>query len=311
MNNDNKDKIDKALTIGDKVIGYTKELISDLSKPQKMAESLLYSAIQQKSCIDEEDFKKAALTLNVRKICRRAKNYYAILKKSDSLIEKNNNKNTVPDIDWLEIFEDLSSKVSDNSLQDIWASILSKERLEAGSITKSMLNTFSLLDKYSAEAFGKLCSLTYKLKINDGRLYYIPLILYDDILHNIISKYEGRTDYSKVKFPLEEYYSFLPKENEIDYLSDLNLVKPTTVHDESEVYSFEPMKCTFSVNNVSFEVNSIYDSKENYHFISTGQTFFTQTGLALYHALSIKSYKYLYNVLEGYISYVADNWSEI
>ncbi len=306
-----KDKLDKALEIGDKVIEYANDLFSNISRPKKMAEEFLYSTLQTKSYIDEEDFKKLALMLNVRKICKRTKNYYSILEKSDSIIEKSKvSQEYTPDVDWLETFEDLSSKVSDDKLQDIWAKLLSKERLDAGSITKVMLNTFSLLDKYSASAFMKLCSLTFKLEINDGRVYYTPLLLYDDILHGIISKYEGRKDYQRIIVPFEEYNIFIPKQDEIEYLSDLNLIKPMAVHDESEVYSFSPMKCVFSVNDASFAAKSIYDSKENYYFISTGQTRFTQTGRALYHALSIKPYKYLYDVLEGYVSYVAGNWSE-
>ncbi len=306
-----KDKLDKALEIGDKVIEYTNELLSNISKPKKMAEEFLYSTIQKKGYIDEEDYKKMALMLNVRKICRRTKNYYSILEKSDSIVEKSKvDQEYTPDIDWLETFEDLSSKVSDDKLQDIWAKLLSKERLDTGSITKVMLNTFSLLDKYSASAFVKLCSLTFKLEVDDGRIHYTPLLLYDDILHGITSKYERRKDYRKIIVPFEEYSFFIPKQDEIEYLSDLNLIKSAAVHDESVVYSFSPMKCVFSVNNSSFVAKSIYDSKENYYFISTGQTRFTQTGKALYHALSIEPYKYLYDVLEGYISYVSGNWSE-
>ena len=48
-----KDKLDKALEIGDKVIEYTNELLSNISKPKKMAEEFLYSTIQKKGYIDE------------------------------------------------------------------------------------------------------------------------------------------------------------------------------------------------------------------------------------------------------------------
>lgn len=99
---------------------------------------------------------------------------------------------STPTDDWLEYFEDLSSKVSDNTMQEIWARLLTKERCETGSITKVMLNTFSLLDKDSALSFGKLCNLTYKLTVDDGRVRYIPLVLYDDILHGIVDRYTGR-----------------------------------------------------------------------------------------------------------------------
>jgi hypothetical protein len=305
---------DKAMDISDKLFTHTDGILSDLSEPKRKTEEFLYSIIKDKGQISEEDFKKAALMLNVRKIHRQLKNYYKVLEKSDTLIEKTklpSKQISSPTDDWLEYFEDLSSKVSDNSMQEIWARILTKERCDTGSITKVMLNTFSLLDKESALAFGKLCNLTYKLTVDDGRIRYIPLVLYDDILHGIVDRYKGQTDYQKVIIPFEEYQKFLPKQEEIEYLSELNLIKLSEVHDESEIYSHNPMKLTFSVKELSFESCSLHSSEENYNFICTGQAFFTQTGLALYHALAFEPYSYLFDVLKGYISYTADNWSDV
>lgn len=305
---------DKAMDISDKLLTHTDGILSDLSEPKRKTEEFLYSVIKDKGQISEEDFKKAALMLNVRKIHRQLKNYYKVLEKSDTLIEKTklpSKQISSPTDDWLEYFEDLSSKVSDNTMQEIWARILTKERCDIGSITKVMLNTFSLLDKESALAFGKLCNLTYKLTVDDGRIRYIPLVLYDDILHGIVDRYNGRTDYQKVIVPFEEYQKFLPKQEEIEYLSELNLIKLSEVHDESEIYSYNPMKLTFSVKELSFESCSLHSSEENYNFICTGQAFFTQTGLALYHALAFEPYSYLFDVLKSYISYTADNWSDV
>lgn len=305
---------DKAMDISDKLLTNTDRLLSDLSEPKRKTEEFLYSIINAKGQISEEDFKKAALMLNVRKIHRQLKNYYKVLEKSNSIIAKDklaSSQFSNPTDDWLEYFEDLCSKVSDNTMQEIWARLLTKERCETGSITKVMLNTFSLLDKESALAFGKLCNLTYKLTIDDGRIRYIPLVLYDDILHNIIDRYKGRMDYQEVIVPFEEYQTFLPKQEEMEYLSELNLIKLSEIHDESEIYSYTPMKLTFSVKKLSFESCSLHTSEENYNFICTGQAFFTQTGLALYHALALEPYSYLFNVLEGYISYTANNWSDV
>ena len=170
---------DKAMDISDKLLTHTDGILSDLSEPKRKTEEFLYSVIKDKGQISEEDFKKAALMLNVRKIHRQLKNYYKVLEKSDTLIEKTklpSKQISSPTDDWLEYFEDLSSKVSDNTMQEIWARILTKERCDIGSITKVMLNTFSLLDKESALAFGKLCNLTYKLTVDDGRIRYIPLV---------------------------------------------------------------------------------------------------------------------------------------
>ena len=305
---------DKAMDISDKLLTHTDGILSDLSEPKRKTEEFLYSVIKDKGQISEEDFKKAALMLNVRKIHRQLKNYYKVLEKSDTLIEKTklpSKQISSPTDDWLEYFEDLSSKVSDNTMQEIWARILTKERCDTGSITKVMLNTFSLLDKESALALGKLCNLTYKLTVDDGRIRYIPLVLYDDILHGIVDGYRGQTDYQKTIVPFEEYQTFLPKQEEIEYLSELNLIKLSAVHDESEIYSYSPMKLTFSVKESNFETCSLHSSEENYNFICTGQAFFTQTGLALYHALAFEPYSYLFDVLKGYISYTADNWSDV
>lgn len=305
---------DKAMDISDKLLTHTDGILSDLSEPKRKTEEFLYSVIKDKGQISEEDFKKAALMLNVRKIHSQLKNYYKVLEKSDTLIEKTklpSKQISSPTDDWLEYFEDLSSKVSDNTMQEIWARILTKERCDIGSITKVMLNTFSLLDKESALAFGKLCNLTYKLTVDDGRIRYIPLVLYDDILHGIVDGYRGQTDYQKTIVPFEEYQTFLPKQEEIEYLSELNLIKLSAVHDESEIYSYSPMKLTFSVKELNFETCSLHSSEENYNFICTGQAFFTQTGSALYHALAFEPYSYLFDVLKGYISYTADNWSDV
>ena len=307
------DKWDKAMDISDKVVDHAEDLFSYLTDPKRKTEEFLFSIIENKGQISEADFKKAALMLNVRKLHRQLKNYYKVLEKSESVIKKSKISNkpiTTPDDDWLEYFEDLSSKVSDNTMQEIWARLLAKERMDTGSITKVMLNTFSLMDRQAAIGFGKLCNLTYKLSTEDGELRYIPLVLYDDILHGIISKYKDRKDYKKLIIPFEEYNAFLPKQEEIEYLSELNLIKLSAIHDESEIYSRNPMKLTFSVEDLSFQTQSLYNDENDYHFICTGQAFFTQTGLALYHALSFEPYIHLYKVLEGYIFYTANNWSD-
>lgn len=270
----------------------------------------MYSIIKENGQLTDEDYEKAALILNVRKLRKQLKNYSNILKKSEISIKKIENvKTSTPDEDWLEYFEELSSKVSNESMQEIWAQLLTKERIASGSISKVMLNTFSMLDKESATAFGKLCRLTYKLRIDDGRVRYIPLVLYDDILHGIINKKKQDKDVCNIISFLEEYQSFLPTIEEMEYLSEINLIDLTPVHDESEIYSHSSMEITFSVNDSSFKKDSLYDEVGNYHFICTGQAFFTQTGLALYNALSFNSYEHLFQVLEEYIVYTIDNLS--
>lgn len=304
----------KAMDISNKLLTRTDDILSDLSGPKRKTEEFLYSIINEKGQISEEDFKKASLMLNVRKIERRLKNYYKVLEKSDSIIEKEklpDSQVSTPSEDWLDYFEDLSSSASDSTMQEIWARLLVRERCKTGSITKVMLNTFSLLDKEAALAFGKLCKLTYKLTADDGRVRYIPFVLYDDVLAGIVEicRNTKRTDYQESIFSYEAYQVFRPKQEEIEYLSELNLVRINKAYDEGEIHSHNPIKLTFSVEDLSFESCSLRSNKENYNFVFTGQAFFTQTGLALYNALSFEPYPYLFDVLRHYISYTADNWS--
>ena len=119
--------------------------------------------------LNEEDFYKLALIANKEKICREVKNCLTIEKKKREIIF--NNKFKLPAIkntnsyteDWRAYFDRLCSVVSDEDMQDIWAKILVKETVQPGSVSKAMLNTFSLLDNVSAKCFEKICSLTFEV----------------------------------------------------------------------------------------------------------------------------------------------------
>ena len=65
------------------------------------------------------------------------------------------------------------------------------------------------------------------------------------------------------------------------------------------------MKLNFAVGDKKFDATSPYDADENRYYVCVGQVLFTQTGLALYNAISrnIEKYQYLYDVLKTYIEY--------
>lgn len=259
--------------------------------------------------LNEEDFYKLALIANKEKICREVKNCLTIEKKKREIIF--NNKLKLPAIkntnsyteDWRAYFDRLCSVVSDEDMQDIWAKILVKETVQPGSVSKAMLNTFSLLDNVSAKCFEKICSLTFEVN-EKGENSKIPLILYDDVICEIITEWsDDISDELKEKF--YAYENYIPGQKEIEYLAELNLLKTSEAYRECDIYSIEEMKLNFAVGDKKFDATSPYDADENRYYVCVGQVLFTQTGLALYNAISrnIEKYQYLYDVLKTYIEY--------
>lgn len=259
--------------------------------------------------LSEEKLTKLALIANKEKICREIKNCLKIEKKKREIIFNNNLK--LPEIkktnaysdDWRSYFDRLCSIVSDEAMQDIWARILVKETIQPGSISKAMLNTFALLDSVSAKCFQKLCAVTFIMWQGDDEKH-IPLILYDDILCEIIQELSDElTEEQKEK--LIAYEKYIPSQKEIEFLAELGLIKTSENHMECDIYSFEEMDLVFEVNEKKFKFKAPYDAEENRYFVCVGQTFFTQIGFSLYNSIAKNNIKYehLYDVLKIYIEY--------
>lgn len=167
-----------------------KNVLNDINNPKKVAQQYLIEQIKENN-FNEDTIKNACVIMNVKKILKRTKNLINIIDEAEQIINKDKSikKINIPDDEWLEYFEDLSSRVSDKAMQKMWARILAKEVTEESSgITKAMLNTISLLDKDSATNFIKLCSLVYTVQVAGGNFYTIPLVLYDIDLTRILQK---------------------------------------------------------------------------------------------------------------------------
>lgn len=273
----------------------------DLTQDKRNMRDFLNKVILEEGEVSEENLKKAALILEMNKVQKQIKRSCRVYMEADKIICKVGKSISRPSDEWLEYFEDLCTKASNENIQKMWARILVKEHLDAGSITKAMMSSLAMLDGKSARAFAKICTLTFLLKCEDGECYYIPLILYDDILMNIMECNRGKKAFTKISENLKKYSKYLPSQKEIEYLSELGLLKLSPVHDESEIYSHKQMRLCFQVGKKVYETESICDEENGYYYIPTGQAFYTQAGLALYHALGKSHYKYLYDLLKGYL----------
>lgn len=277
-----------------------KNVLNDINNPKKVAQQYLIEQIKENN-FNEDTIKNACVIMNVKKILKRTKNLINIIDEAEQIINKDKSikKINIPDDEWLEYFEDLSSRVSDKAMQKMWARILAKEVTEESSgITKATLNTIALLDKESATNFIKLCSLVYTVQVVGGNFYTIPLVLYDMDLTRILQK-DGMM-YNDLK---KDYLSFCPTQNDLQYLSELGLITLSEADRGADIYSQEVMDLVFKGNESVLESGSIYDEEGKYYYIVTGQVNFTRIGLALYDTISSEKYPYLDILLSKFISY--------
>ena len=183
-------------------------------------------------------------------------------------------------------------------MQEIWAKLLVKEHIENGSVPYAMLNILALMDRNSALAFQKICALTYILDDDDMGRHYIPLVLYDDMLHNIIEHNLQHDTYIQIYKIMTEYEQYLPAQQDLQFLEELGLLKLSTLHDESEIFSHKHRKVRYQVGDKCIETESLHSDDYEYEFVLVGQAFYTQIGEKLYHALAVEPFQKLFDVLE-------------
>lgn len=278
-------------------------LIKYFNHPKKEAKDFLIESIKKEGEITENTLKQVALIYGTRKIIKRAKNYYKILEKADAIIESESKDKSKyePDEEWMEWFEDLSSRISNEEIQKMWARILAREIIEPNYISKVMLNTLSLLDMQSATVFSKLCSLSYNINVDDGRNHTMPLILYDVDTKKIEETFSDEDALYNEYF--ENYESFCPTQDELQYLSELGLIKLSESNMSGDIYSRYKMTLQIEGNTRVFKTTSTFDDENNLNYFVYGQVSFTKTGLAIANTLKIEKYFYLDFILEKFIEY--------
>lgn len=281
----------------------------------EVADDYLKKQIVEHGFVDEKDLEIAAKLYAIPEMRKKYKNIARTLAKADQLCSKrifaSGEQASDIDDDWLELFLDKASLISDDKLQDIFAYILSQECCKTGSIRKVMIERLALLDQRSALVFKILCQLTYCVKVSDGREYNIPLYLRDTTLLKMV---KNRTvSFSETQ--AIDYQSFIackglsPSfrlrdfEAELEILQDIGLVNLSDETDECELYSSVPTVYTFYIGNQDLGKLSLYDKKQKIFYACTGNVTYTKMGLDLYNALNsaFAPYSCLTGILEAYI----------
>ena len=121
------------------------------------ADSYLETVILEKGFASDKDVETAARLYGIPMLHKKYRNIAKTLNKADALckkrIQETKEKVTDVDDDWLTYFMERVSIVSEESIQSIFACILTQECCESGSMRKVMIDRLALLDRKSARLF--------------------------------------------------------------------------------------------------------------------------------------------------------------
>lgn len=297
-----------AVTATELAVGKTTDFFAYLREPTTKAEQILCKSLLENKELKEDDIDAAAAQLLVRKWVKRIKNNKKIIEKANRKFDellKNASKdqirvNKIND-DWIDYFLDLTSTISNEAIQDIFARLLLKETIDPGTVTKVMLNRMALLDSVSASSFYALCKLTYTLRIGDEDRI-IPLVFYDTEMYKMMKV----TGMKEEEF--DEYFELCPSEEELEMLDELGFVKVVPHSNIYSIYYSEDSDASFIIGEKSKTVKGVYDNDDEIFSVFTGYAFFTQIGLTLYKALQVEQFEDLPVILEAFADIQGDNW---
>lgn len=298
------------------VDGIITSIYKSYIRKYERSEDYLETVILEKGSLSNKDLEIAARLYAIPMLRKKYKNIANTLNKADVLCEKRVQETgeKVTDVsgDWISYFMDRASIISEESIQSIFACLLTQECCENGTVRKVMIDRLALLDKKSAQIFIKLCQLTFSVKVSDGRDYCIPLYLRDNILVELVKSKsidfseEQAVEYQKfLTFnDLESEFQLSDFDSELDILQEIGLIKLSEDGDECDIYSSNSTTFNFLVGEEKISQLSLFDKKQNVYYVCTGNITYTKMGLELYNSIKAAyplQYHGLKELLKAYI----------
>lgn len=146
-----KELVSGAVNKGESVIDW-------INQPKEMAREFLVDSVKNDTFLTTQE--KASLIYNSRKFTREYANSKKIYEKAKCNFNENNSGSCIED-DWLHFFFDKAGKVSNSSMQNIWAKLLAGEFNSPNSVSKKLIHIISIMDVKEAQAFKKFCLYTF------------------------------------------------------------------------------------------------------------------------------------------------------
>lgn len=226
--------------------------------------------IKAKAEIEITDLHRRAMHRFVEEEANRQENMEAITEKAIPKLENSSDPNKMED-DWVTNFFDKSRIVSDNEMQELWASVLAGEANSPGTYSKRTVNFLGDLDKKDAELFAALCRFGWLVGV------FTPLI-FDP--HASIYNNKG------LNF------------NTLTHLDSIGLIQFGIVSGFNR--TGVPKKFTVSYCGVPLNLTL---EKEEGNQLSIGNVLLTQVGMELVSVCQAPS-------VEGFVDYVKEKWSQ-
>lgn len=281
--------------------GIVSKLFSHYQSKYALSDQYLAEQIFKNHKFTMEDINVAGQLYGLSKLRRHYKNVSKIIYSADNMANMKNITEADIDEDWLDYFLDRAEKVSDESVQNIFAYILANKCENKDGFKKVMLDRMALLDRDSAETFLKLCQVTYEVETSDGLTYSVPFYIRDVVLKKMV-------DCDEIQLKEDEaitYQSIRPDESALELLQEIGFIKLSEDFDESDIYSSEKISFEISINDKHYYYPAIYDSKDGIYYAITGCCVYTSMGLELYNAIknAYRPYEQFFNLICNYYEY--------
>lgn len=223
----------------------------------------------ERTDVDEND--KIAFLAGYKRLIKEYKNCKKVANMAISQISENARPEDV-DEDWFTFFFDKVRLVSDESVQSMWAKILSNEVEHPGSYSKSLLHTLSIMGTGQAALFcniARFCMYDYRN---------------EEIVHPLIFIATNVEAYNKSR---------------IDSSGLVELEQLGLIHcDFKDEFVFLNKKILRYGNKVI----EIYGDPNNENKINAGNVRFTQNGLTLFGIVESSFKRYRADILDFTIS---------
>ncbi len=182
MNEFNLIKIDggRISEVAGKFIDKVSDAVGVIAKPyqiKRVAEAEAQAAvIQANARVQISEIERRGLERLIREEGQKQENIENITYRAIPHLKSDARPEDV-DKDWISHFFDRCRLVSDEQMQELWASILANETNTPHRFSKKTIDTVAALEKSDAEMFSNLCSFVW---LSDG-----PLVFVMDSKHNI------------------------------------------------------------------------------------------------------------------------------
>lgn len=282
--------IDKIQEIADDVIEKTGSVLEWFDQPKEEAREYLLDLIKKDTEITPQE--KAALIYKSRRFTREYANSKRIYEQAKSHFNPHIQEDNVDD-DWLHYFFDKAEKVSNESMQIIWAKLLAGEFNKQGSISRKLIHIISIMDVHSARSFQTFCLYVFErygfVAAYDTEAVFIPTGFYENSFDFRLTveewlKQAGYKEYRDLAGDITM------NAGELNSLENLGLVQkvPDSKCGITLMYSLENDEVVYIVPQEDDE-------------IPLGKYAFTQEGKQLYKILNKEGNKAVFKVIEMYL----------